>query len=169
MNRGELIASVRAEYELLERLGGTAGVHARDRERLYSMLSPTIPARIDHFFPPVPSGESMVIDQDIEWVCAKEFVLFVFNFMNVHPKKGNHTTRRMKRRLGDKMQKTGNKLFFRSVDLGDVFECFVTVLINDTSHDEIVTGTRISADVLQGLRAQKTRVMDMFRVRLRDV
>jgi hypothetical protein len=155
MNRGELIASVRAEFELLERLGGAAGVREQDRERLYNMLSE-----------PAQTRAVEPIQRDNFPVCAKEFVLFVFNFVNVQPRRGNHTTRRMKRRMGDKMKKNGNKLFFRLSDAEIAFDCLLRVLAHDSCRDEIVTGTRVSSEVLQNLRAHKTRILELFALHL---
>ena len=155
MSRAELIASVRAEYELLEKLSGVHGVRERDKERLYNILS----------------GDELVAATHVEVqngspICAKDFVLFVLSFANVQVKKGNHTTRRMKRRMGDKMKKSGNRLFFRMSDVGFAFECLLRVLANDSNTDEVETGTRVSADVLRSMRSQKEHILELFAAHL---
>ena len=152
MNRAELIASVRAEYELLATLSGNAGVRERDKKRLYGLLSAE-----DE---PAPPAEPVVVHG--LRVCAKNFVLFIFEFANVQVNARNHTTRRMRKRMGDKMEKVGNMLYFRSHDMGYAFECMLNVLAHDSSQDKTETGTRVSDDVLQFLRSHKEKILELY-------
>ena len=156
MSRVELIASVRAEFELLQKLGGTHGVRERDKERLYNILSGEQPA---------PASEPVVHDYP---VCAKNFVLFIFEFAKVQVNARNHTTRRMRLRMGDKMEKAGNKLYFRSSDMGYAFECMLNALVHDSAQDKNETGTKVSADVLQLLRSHKEKILELYEAHVKS-
>jgi hypothetical protein len=68
--------------------------------------------------------------------------------------------------MGEKIKKTGNKLFFRLVDVEFAFDCLLKVLVHDSCRDEIGTGTRVSSDVLQSLRSHKARILELFGLHL---
>ena len=184
-----LLARVRAEFDLLQQLGG---IRARDKERLYNVIANADegePARqersINEYFQPAeapsvsqpaaaeapPPAIAAPIFPELfrDMVCARDFVYFVLRVISVKPAQNNHLTRRMKRRLGEKLPKRNNKLYFELADMDEVFDSLILVLLNDSAKDKDITATKIPPDIVHGLAVQKRVIIDKFRERLQGV
>ena len=95
-------------------------------------------------------------------LCARDFVFFVLAAIGVRPVRNNQLTRHVRRRIGQKLQKRDNLLYFKPEDTESVFDALMAVLLYNTNSSV----TRVPVDMVNRLVAHKTTILQQFRARM---